>query len=72
MGEDNKKKNVNKLIDFTVIKLKDMHRQYMDNNMPDIAHDIEQVLIEYQKGKADIIWREGLPYVKFKRDNENA
>ena len=72
MGEGNKKKDENNLIDFTVIKLKEMYKQYMDSNMPDVASDIMQVLLEYQKGKVVIIWREGLPYVKSKSPDKKA
>jgi len=73
MGEsNNNKNNSEKLIDFTVIKLKDMHKYYMDNNLPEVASDIMQVLLEYQNGNANVIWREGLPYVKFKKDSEKV
>ena len=72
MGEDNNKNNSEKLIDFTVIKLKDMHKYYMDINLPDIAGDIMQVLVEYQNGNAKVKWRDGLPYVKYEHDKKQV
>ena len=72
MGEDNNKNNSEKLIDFTVIKLKDMHKYYMDFNLPDIASDIMQVLVEYQNGNAKVKWRDGLPYVKYEHDKKQV
>ena len=72
VGESNNKKNSEKLIDFTVIKLKDMHKYYMHNNLPEVASDIMQVLVEYRNGKVNVIWREGLPYVKYLKDSEKA
>ena len=72
MGEDNNKNNSEKLIDFTVIKLKDMHKYYMDINLPDIASDIMQVLVEYQNGNVKVKWRDGLPYVKYEHDKKQV
>ncbi|MEC9319727.1 MAG: hypothetical protein VYD08_07585 [Pseudomonadota bacterium] len=72
MGEGNNKKNSENLIDFTVIKLKHMHKYYMDNNLPEVASDIMSALVEYQNGNVNVIWREGLPYVKFFKDDEKV
>ena len=72
MGEDNNKNNSEKLIDFTVIKLKDMHKYYMDINLPEVANDIMQVLVEYQNGNAKVKWRDGLPYVKYEQDKKQV
>ena len=53
----------NNVIDFTVAKLEKLYKDYKRKN-PDVASDIRKIIIEYKKGKADVIWKNGLPYVK--------
>ena len=70
MGESNKKNNTSqsvndKLIDFTVIKLRHMLNEYHDRGIKDVASQIEVALVAYESGIADIKWHNGLPYVKY-------
>ena len=53
----------NNVIDFTVAKLEKLYKDYKRKD-PGIASDIRKIIIEYKKGKADVIWKNGLPYVK--------
>ena len=53
-----------KLIDFTEAKLKRMYEEYNLHN-PATASDIMHVLIEYKKGNAKVVWKNGLPFVKY-------
>ena len=73
MGESNNKNNTNvtsqvdnsNLIDFTVIKLKNMLNDYHKRGMQDVATQVEVALSAYESGIADIKWHNGLPYVKY-------
>ena len=53
-----------KLIDFTEVKLKQMYKEYKMHN-PAVASDIMHVLLEYKKGNAKVVWKNGLPFVKY-------
>jgi len=53
-----------KLIDFTEVKLKQMYEDYKTHN-PAVANDIMHVLLEYKKGNAKVVWKNGLPFVKY-------
>mgnify|MGYP003110858083 CR=1 FL=1 len=55
-----------KIVDFTVIKLKKMHKEFLQEGNLSIAEDIKNLLEEYQKGNAKVVWKKGMPYVKFK------
>ena len=55
----------NNVIDFTEAKLEKLYKGYKHKN-PDVASDIRKIIIEYKKGEADVIWKNGLPYVKRK------
>jgi len=56
-----------KLIDFTEAKLKQMFEAYNLHN-PAVASDIMHVLIEYKKGNAKVVWKNGLPFVKYEKN----
>ena len=53
----------NNVIDFTEAKLEKLYKDYKHKN-PGVASDIRKIIIEYKKGEADVIWKNGLPYVK--------
>jgi len=73
MGESNNKNNTNvtsqvdksNVIDFTVVKLKNMLNEYHERGMQDVATQVEVALVAYESGKANIKWHNGLPYVKY-------
>lgn len=70
MGENNKKNNTSqpvndKLIDFTVIKLRNMLNDYHKKGMHDVAIQVEVALTAYEDGIAEIKWRDGMPYLKY-------
>jgi hypothetical protein len=56
-----------KLIDFTEAKLKRMYEEYKHHNPP-VASEIMHVLIEYKKGNAKVMWKNGLPFVKYEKN----
>ena len=57
----------NKIIDFTVVKLEKLYQDYKQKD-PGVASDIRKIINEYKKGNAEVIWKEGLPYVKYDKD----
>ena len=56
-----------KLIDFTEAKLKQMYEDYKLHN-PAVASDIKHVILEYKKGNAKVVWKNGLPFVKYEKN----
>jgi len=73
MAESNKEKESDpassNVIDFTVIKLKQLVKHYKDLGQRDVALQIDECLVAYLAGDVTIIWQEGLPYVKFTDEN---
>jgi|TARA_R110000796_G_scaffold7232_1_gene24988 hypothetical protein len=55
------------LIDFTEAKLKQMYEEYKVHNQA-AADDILNALLEYKKGNAKVMWKDGLPYVKYEKN----
>ncbi len=55
----------NKIIDFTVIRLEKLIKEFSELQLYETVEDIKKVLEEYNKGNANIRWRNGLPYVKY-------
>jgi len=53
----------NNVIDFTVAKLEKLYKVYKRKD-PGIASDLREIIIEYKKGETNVIWKNGLPYVK--------
>jgi hypothetical protein len=58
------------LVDFTVIKLKKMHKEFLQEGSLSVAEDIKHLLEEYQNGNAKVVWKKGMPYVKFKHASD--
>lgn len=54
------------IVDFTVIKLKKMRKEFLREGNLSVAEDIKHLLEEYHKGNAEVIWKKGMPYAKFK------
>ncbi len=76
MAESNNKNNTpgesDKLIDFTVIKLKQLAKEFKEIGDYQSAKQVEDCLESHIDGDIDIIWRDGLPYVKIKPTKEPA
>ena len=53
------------IVDFTIAKLKQLHKQYEAKGDYPVAHALKHVIDEYQSGNAEVIWKDGLPYVKY-------
>jgi len=74
MAESNNKNNTNsasisasnKLIDFTVIKLKQLAKEFNELGDYHSAKQVEDCLEAHIDGEIDIVWRDGLPFVKIK------
>ena len=70
MGEGNNKNNTqgasDKLIDFTVIKLVQLAKEYRAEGDYASAKQVEDCLEAHKDGEIDIVWRDGLPFVKIK------
>ena len=56
---------MSEVIDFTVIKLKQLHKEYEAKGDHAVADAILHVIDEHAEGKAEVVWKEGLPYVKY-------
>lgn len=69
MGED--KNNKDTVVDFTAVKLQHMYDEYKRVGIDSVADDIMQVLVEYKLGNADVIWKDGLPFVRFKKKKDD-
>jgi len=76
MAESNNKNNTqgesDKLIDFTVIKLKQLAKEYRAEGDYTTAKQVEDCLEAHNDGDIDIVWRDGLPFVKIKPTKEPA
>ena len=67
MAESNNKKDIpesDKVIDFTVIKLKQLITYYKDKQLFDVVLNVEHALDNYLQGKCHVKWHDGLPYCK--------
>ena len=56
-----------KIVDFTTIKLKKMHKEFLKEGNLSVAERIMHLLEEYENGNAKVVWKKGMPYVKFKK-----
>ena len=70
MAESNNNNNnpgeSDKLIDFTVIKLKQLAKEFKEIGDYQSVIQVEDCLAAHIDGDIDIVWRDGLPYVKIK------
>jgi|TARA_R110002074_G_scaffold348465_1_gene518923 hypothetical protein len=62
---------MSEIIDFTVAKLKQLHKQYKTKGDYPIADAILHVIEEYGTGNAEVVWKNGLPYVKYLDDSQH-
>jgi hypothetical protein len=65
MSEGNKEKDSANVIDFTSAKLKQLVKHYSDIGQHDVAIQIEDCLMAYEAGDVTVVWKAGLPYIKF-------
>ena len=56
---------MSEVIDFTIAKLKQLHKQYEAKGDYPVADALKHVIDEYQSGNAKVVWKDGLPYVKY-------
>ena len=56
---------MSEIIDFTIVKLNQLHKEYKAKGDYPVADAIMHVIDEYQSGNAEVVWKEGLPYVKY-------
>ena len=56
---------MSEIIDFTTIKLNQLHKEYKAKGDYPVADAIMHVIDEYQSGNAEVVWKEGLPFVKY-------
>ena len=61
--DDNKKEASAELIDFTVIKLKQIVNDFEDLGMYEQADEVLGALAKYQRGDILIKWQKGMPFV---------
>ena len=74
MAESNNKNNTNSasdsaktnVIDFTTRKLQQLVKQFEGLGDYYSAKQVEDCLEAHKAGEIDIIWRDGLPFVKIK------
>jgi hypothetical protein len=60
--------NDNNLLDFTVIKLKSLAEDYNKKHYYEMAQQVEDCLEAYLDGDVTVLWKNGLPYVKLKKE----
>ena len=56
---------MSEIINFTIAKLKQLHKQYEAKGDYPVADALKHVIDEYQSGNAEVVWKDGLPYVKY-------
>ena len=56
---------MSEVIDFTEIKLKQLHAEYKSNGDSAVADSILKVLVGYKAGNVIVKWKGGLPFVKY-------
>jgi hypothetical protein len=56
---------MSEVIDFTIAKLKQLYKEYKAKGDYPVADALLHVIDEYQSGNAEVVWKEGLPYVKY-------
>jgi len=62
---------MSEVIDFTEIKLKQLHAEYKSSGNHTVANSILKVIVEYRSGNALVKWKNGLPYVKYLDDSQH-
>ncbi len=62
---------MSEVIDFTEIKLKQLHAEYKSSGNRTAANSILKVIVEYKSGNALVKWKGGLPYVKYMEDSQH-
>ena len=66
--DDNKKEESAELIDFTVIKLKQIVNDFEDLGMYEQADEVLGALAKYQRGDILIKWQKGMPFIIITED----
>jgi hypothetical protein len=70
MAESDNKKDSTNVIDFTEAKLKQLAKHYSSIDKSTIATQIEDCLAAYTSGDISVVWKDGMPYIKFKEPAE--
>ena len=68
--DDNKKEESAELIDFTVIKLKQIVNDFEDLGMYEQADEVLGALAKYQRGEILIKWQKGMPFIIITEDGK--
>ena len=68
--DDNKKEESAELIDFTVIKLKQIVNDFEDLGMYEQADEVLGALAKYQRGDILIKWQKGMPFIIITEDGK--
>ena len=68
--DDNKKEASAELIDFTVIKLKQIVNDFEDLGMYEQADEVLGALAKYQRGEILIKWQKGMPFIIITEDGK--
>ena len=62
------KETLNNVLDFTEKKLEKMIGECAKSNREDVAMALCEVLEQYLSEEVDVLWIDGLPYVKERED----